>query len=41
MMPKTFDLEEKAPMSLEKLGFGCCVDNYAERIFVIGGSIGS
>ena len=28
-------------MNLEKLGFGCAVDNYGERIFVVGGSIGN
>ncbi len=27
-------------MDLAKLGFGCCVDNYGEKIYVAGGSVG-
>ena len=34
------ELKEKAPMSLARLGFGCAVDNYGEKIFAIGGSLG-
>ncbi len=34
------ELKEKAPMTLARLGFGCAVDNYGEKIFAIGGSIG-
>lgn len=27
-------------MKTARVGFGCTVDNYGDRIFVIGGSIG-
>jgi hypothetical protein len=32
-----FELEDKAPMALERVGFGCAVDNYGEKIYVAGG----
>jgi hypothetical protein len=34
-----FNIEEKSPMTVEKMGFGCCVDNYGEKIYAVGGSL--
>lgn len=31
---------EKSPMSLARIAFGCCVDNYGDRIFAVGGTVG-
>jgi hypothetical protein len=33
-------LAERSPMNAGRLGFGCCVDNYGDRIFAVGGSTG-
>jgi hypothetical protein len=33
-------LAERNSMITARLGFGCCVDNYGERLFAIGGSTG-
>lgn len=27
-------------MQVARLGFGCCIDNYGDRLYVIGGSVG-
>jgi hypothetical protein len=33
-------MEERSPMKTARLGFGCLVDNYGEKIYAIGGSLG-
>lgn len=38
---RSYKLAEKAKLSIAKLGFGCAVDNYGEKIFCVGGTIGN
>ena len=38
---RSHKLVEKAKLSTPKLGFGCAVDNYGEKIYCVGGTIGN
>jgi len=33
-------LVDRAPMNLARIAFGCTVDNYGEKIYAVGGTIG-